>query len=124
MGLNEVKLALPVPYPATCILEQVVGARHAREIMETGELFAPERLLEMGLVDQVLPLEEVIPKALQKAKELAAQPARAFALIKSNRTEPVREKVRGRLVAKEQLFVDHWHSEKARKRLTEASKKF
>ena len=68
MGLNEVKLGVPVPYPAACILQQLVGTRHSREIMETGEFFLPETLLQMGLIDRVLNLEKLLPTAIEMAK--------------------------------------------------------
>ncbi|MHC4861235.1 MAG: enoyl-CoA hydratase/isomerase family protein [Planctomycetota bacterium] len=44
MGLNEVKLGVPVPYPGDCILRQIVGSRPAREIMEGGEFLPAEDL--------------------------------------------------------------------------------
>jgi len=46
MGLNEIKLGIPVPYPGDCILQHVVGTRNAREIMGTGEFYDPEVLLQ------------------------------------------------------------------------------
>ena len=58
MGLNEVKLGVPVPYLGDCILRHLVGARHARDIMDTGDFYHPEVLLQMGMVDQALPLEK------------------------------------------------------------------
>jgi len=124
MGLNEVKLGVPVPYPATCILGDLVGARYAREIMETGELFDPERLQRMGIVDHVLPIEEVLPKAMETAETLGAHPADAFAMIKNNRVIPIIAKVRTLLAEKEKSFVAHWYSDEARLRLMEAAKKF
>ena len=124
MGLNEVKLGVPVPYPATCILENLAGARYAREIMETGELFGPEKLKEMGVVDRVMPLEEVLPEAMKMAETQGAHPADAFAMIKGNRTTPVIEKVLPRLAEKQQLFIEHWYSDEARLLLKEAAKKF
>lgn len=37
MGLNEVKLGVPVPYLADRVLHALVGTRYAREIIESGE---------------------------------------------------------------------------------------
>ena len=60
MGLNEIKLGVPVPYVADCILRSLVGFRHAREIMESGDFYQPETSFQKGLVDAVLPLENVL----------------------------------------------------------------
>jgi enoyl-CoA hydratase/carnithine racemase len=124
MGLNEIKLGVPVPYPADCILRDLVGVRAARDVMEGGEFYPPEALLLMGMVDRICPPEEVLSEAVEKAKTLAALPQEAYAIIKRNRVEPVEEHIWARLEAKERLFVDRWYSEEARERLREAMEKF
>ncbi len=124
MGLNEIKLGVPVPYPADCILRQIVGTRYAREITNTGEFFQPETLLQMGMVDQVLPLEQVRPKSIEKAKLLGALPHKAFEMSKRNLVETVEAQILTHLAEKEEFFVECWYSEEGRKRLKEAIKKF
>jgi len=124
MGLNEIKLGIPVPYPGDCILRHVVGTRNAREISGTGEFYRPEELLQIGMVDQVLSLKQVLPKSIEKAKLLGALPHAAFGMIKRNRVEIVEAQVLTRLAEKEQFFIECWHSNEARERLKEAIKKF
>jgi len=124
MGLNEIKLGIPVPYPGDCILRHIAGTRNAREIMGTGEFYRPEELLHIGMVDQVLSLEQVLPKSIEKAKLLGALPYAAFGMIKRNRVEIVEAQVLTRLAEKEQFFIECWYSDEARERLKEAIKKF
>lgn len=124
MGLNEIKLGLPVPYPADRILRQIVGARDARDIVEGGEFYASEKLLPMGMVDEVMPLEEVLPASVKKAGALGALPGEAFRMIKRNRVEPVVEEIRRALEERERVFLECWHSDEARALLEEAAKKF
>lgn len=124
MGLNEIHLGVPVPYPGDCIVRQLVGFRYAREIMEYGEFYQPERLLQMGLVDRVLPLAQVRPASIQKARTLGALPQAAFAIIKHNRVEPLAAQILARLDEKEQLFIERWYSAETRERLQEAMAKF
>ncbi|MFA5771698.1 MAG: enoyl-CoA hydratase/isomerase family protein [Thermoplasmata archaeon] len=124
MGLNEVKLGVPVPYPADCILQNLIGSRNAREIMNTGEFYQSEDLLKMGVVDQVLPLEQVLPKSVEKAESLGALPQKAFGAIKRNRTEIVEKQILKHLAEKEDFFIDCWYSDEVRERLKEAVKKF
>jgi enoyl-CoA hydratase/carnithine racemase len=124
MGLNEIKLGIPVPYPGDCILRQVAGTRNAREIMSTGEFYHSEELLQIGMVDQVLPLDQVLPKAIEKAGLLGALPHEAFGMIKRNRVETVEAQVLAHLAEKEQFFIECWYSDEARVRLKEAIKKF
>lgn len=124
MGLNEVKLGVPVPYPGDCILEQIVGARNACEIMEIGDFYEPEDSLRMGMVDKVVPLEQVLPKAVEKAKILGGMPNKAFEIIKRNRVEKIEAQVLNHIKEKEQLFLECWFSNETRRRLKEAIKKF
>jgi 3,2-trans-enoyl-CoA isomerase len=124
MGLNEVKLGVPVPYPGDCMLRELVGARAARDMLDSGEFYEPEQLLAMGVVDGVAPLEDVLPAAIERAATLGACPHQAYALIKRNRGAPVEAQVNKRLEERQRAFVDLWFSDEARERLKEAVKKF
>lgn len=124
MGLNEIKLGLPVPYVGDCALRHLVGIRYAREIMDAGEFYQPEQLLQMGMVDQVWLLEQVLPKAIEKVRSLGASPREAFAMIKRNRVEMVEAQILAHLEEKQQFFIERWYSDDARDRLKEAMEKF
>lgn len=124
MGLNEIKLGVPVPYLTDCILRQVVGFRNAREIMDTGEFYEPEKLFQMGMVDQILPLDQLLVKSVEKAKLLGALSQDAFAMIKRNRVEMVEAQVLAKLKEKEKFFLKCWYSDETRKRLKAAIAKF
>jgi enoyl-CoA hydratase/carnithine racemase len=124
MGLNEVKLGVPVPYPGDCILRQVVGSRTAREIMEGGEFFPADDLLEMGMVDRVTPQEEVEPASVERAVALGSFPSDAFSVIKRNRTALVEAEVEAHVEEDERTFLDCWFSEGTRRLLAEAAEKF
>jgi enoyl-CoA hydratase/carnithine racemase len=124
MGLNEIKLGVPVPYVADCDLRHLVGVRNGRDIMDTGEFYGPEDLLRMGVVDGVWPLEQVLPQAVENAGLLGALPQQAFAMIKRNRVEVVEAQVLARLEERERFFVERWYADEARGRLREAMEKF
>jgi enoyl-CoA hydratase/carnithine racemase len=124
MGLNEIKLGAPLPYVVDCVLPALVGGRYAREIMESGDFYAPAAVLRMGLVDAVLPLDQVLPASVEKAKQLAAMPEQAFAIIKRNRTAEIEKQIAAQLEEQERRFVECWYSEVARERLREAAAKF
>jgi enoyl-CoA hydratase/carnithine racemase len=124
MGLNEIKLGVPVPYLADCVLRSLVGVRTAREVMETGEFYRPEPLMQMGMVDQVLPLEEVLPKSIEKAQWLGSMSREAYGTIKRNRVEAIEAQVLMRREEKEEIFVECWYSDQARARQREAMEKF
>jgi enoyl-CoA hydratase/carnithine racemase len=124
MGLNEIHLGVPVPYASHCILSGIVGPRTIRQIEDGGELFLPEALEAMGLVDRVLPPEAVIDGAKETAKTLGKLPEKAFAVQKRNRVEGIRTQALAGLEAKAEDFLDCWFSEGTREKLREAAEKF
>jgi enoyl-CoA hydratase/carnithine racemase len=124
MGLNEIKLGVPVPYLADLILRQVVGTNAAREIVESGELYPPNQLAEFGLVDGVHMLDHVLPEAIEVANSLGTHPPEAYKLIKNNRVETVVQQFKQHREVKEKQFIDCWYSPAARERLKEVIEKF
>jgi enoyl-CoA hydratase/carnithine racemase len=124
MGLNEIKLGVPVPHAADRILRQLVGQRNARDIIDSGAFYNPEQSLDLGLIDQVLPLAEVIPATIEKVYGLGSHPREAFAEIKRSRTEPVRQLVEPRLEETDRTFIDCWYTDETRHHLQEAMSKF
>jgi len=124
MGMNEVKLGVPVPYAADRILRELVGGRAAREIGEGGEFYPPEASLRLGLVDEVLPLADVLPRAVDKARALGSAPSPAYAETKRNRVDQVKADILARMEEKDRLFVDLWYAPEARERLKRAMEKF
>jgi enoyl-CoA hydratase/carnithine racemase len=124
MGLNEVKLGVPVPFPADCILRQIVGPRVAREITYSGDFYKPDQLLQLGIVDQVLPEDRVILKATEKAKLLGAYSNDAFRMIKQNHIELVMKQIQDSLNGKENYFIDCWYCDEVRGNLRKAMQNF
>jgi enoyl-CoA hydratase/carnithine racemase len=124
MGLNENKLGVPVPYPADRILRETIGNREARNVMESGEFFDPNELLRFGMVDEIIPLEQVLPTSIEKARSLGDLPQGAFVAIKQNRVEIVEAQIKARMDEKEALFLDCWYSQESRSLLKDAIEKF
>jgi len=124
MGLNEVKLGVPVPYLADRVLHALAGVRYARRIMECGDFYTPAEALEMGMVDQVLPVEAVVNNALEHAEKLGSLPGAAYGMIKQNRVETTAAEVLAGEAKKERYFIESWYSEAVRERLREAMEKF
>lgn len=124
MGLNEIKLGLPIPYFADRTLRQIVGDRAATEILYTGEFYPPEKALEMKLVDEVLPPDQVLQRAIEKVGAIGKLPDKAFAVLKENRTREISNEFLRNFEEELVTFVDFWFSDEAQERLREAIKNF
>lgn len=124
MGLNEVRLGLPVPFVADCLLRELVGVARSREITDLGRFHEPADSLRLGLVDQVLPLDDLRPAAIARAAELAAMPTAALAAIKSARIDAVRPRLGAELCRRQEQFVACWFSTETQELLHEAARGF
>lgn len=74
IGLNEVQVGLPVPGTILLALEEVIGPRLARRIASRGTLLPMNEALAIGLVDELVDAENLMPTALTRARELLALP--------------------------------------------------
>lgn len=78
IGLNEVQVGLPVPRVILGGLTRIVGVRQAERLAVRGMLVSPDEALAVGLVDQVVTPEEVIPKAIEWCRETLKLPQSAL----------------------------------------------
>ena len=81
-GLPEASLGLLPGAGGTQRLTRLVGTARAFWMMATGAKVPAARALEYGLVNEVVPDEDVVTRAHQVAEQLAAGPTRAIGLIK------------------------------------------
>ena len=74
IGLNEVRVGLPVPSTILLALAGVVGQRTAARLAMRGDMPHMEEALGLGLVDELVAAEALMPRAREFAAELAALP--------------------------------------------------
>lgn len=77
-----VNLALGPDGGCSSLLPHFAGRRQAAELLLLGEAFGPDRAREVGIVNQIFPVSELIEKASAMAGKLAAQPEQAVAITK------------------------------------------
>jgi methylglutaconyl-CoA hydratase len=82
LGYPGVKRGLVAPIVMT-YLWRLIGERHARFLLLTGETISARRALEIGLVNEVVPDAEVLPRARHWVETLAGSPAHAVAATKA-----------------------------------------
>jgi len=124
VGLNEIKLGVPVPYAANLMLRQLVGDRLATEIIYRGDLVEAASLEGTGLIDGVAPREEVEGRAVEMVSQLASAHRASFAELKESRVEEVRDRYKKNGWARDEGFLDIWFDPKSQEGLREAAKTF
>ena len=66
------KLNLPAEYGLSWLLPRMIGLTRANELLLSSRVFTAEEALEMGLVNEVHPAQEVLPVTLAYARNLIA----------------------------------------------------
>jgi enoyl-CoA hydratase/carnithine racemase len=79
LGLNEVQVGLPLPPVIFAGLRRLVGAHQAERLAVGGLLISPDEAVRIGLVDEVVPLDRVVSRAVEWSRGLLALPVDAMA---------------------------------------------
>ncbi|MBN1833691.1 MAG: enoyl-CoA hydratase/isomerase family protein [Deltaproteobacteria bacterium] len=124
IGLNEIKLGVPIPYLADMLLRQIIGDRSANEVLYSGDLMSFSEAKEIRLIDEIYSTETVMQKATEKAAKLSEFQVHAFSAIKSYRTEEIRNRYEKNGKARNEAFLDCWFSEPTQRLLKEACQRF
>ncbi len=78
------KVGLSGDYGVAWLLTRLIGTGRARELLYFSDRLDAARALELGLINDVLPDEELLPYVLERARTLAAGPRVALRLMKTN----------------------------------------
>ncbi len=79
IGLNEVRIGIPIPEIVASLLRRTVGARRAEDLCVTGRLLDPAGALAVGLVDEVVAPDRVVEAARSWCEQVVAAPSSALA---------------------------------------------
>jgi enoyl-CoA hydratase len=77
----EIALGMPPTFGGTQRLPRLAGRKRALELLLTGDPFPPQRALEIGLVNMVVPHDELLPAARQLANRIIRHSPRAVGSI-------------------------------------------
>ncbi|MGI6879814.1 enoyl-CoA hydratase/isomerase family protein [Microbacterium sp. gxy059] len=81
IGQPEVRSGIP-SITGMYLTWQSVGLSKTAEMMLTGRLLEAQEAADLGMIAEILPQDEVLPRSIALAKELAALPKHAFSLTK------------------------------------------
>lgn len=82
-ALPEVRAGIPFPAGAMVLLQTMVPRVAARRLALADQRIGPEEALALGVLDRVLPADEVGPAAIAEATRLAALPRRVYQRTKA-----------------------------------------
>jgi enoyl-CoA hydratase len=119
MGLNEVRIGVPLPWTVSVLLRTVVPSSSLAQVALLGRNFAGEEARAVGLADELAEAEGFEERCLARLRDYAEKDALAFGTTKTYlRAEALRA-----MAAHEQEriseFLDGWFSMPTRRRLRE-----
>ena len=89
IGLNEVAVGLSVPSQICKALAKRVGHHIAEQMLVEGRLILPEEALRVGMVDETVEVDQVIPRALDWCEGKLALPQQAFLKTRKIARQPL-----------------------------------
>ncbi len=111
LGQPEIKLGIIPGGGGTQRLPRLVGEGKAMELILTGEMIGAEEALRLGLVNQVVPPEELEPRTMELANKIAEMSPVALAAAKQAVKNASRLDLRAGLEAEIDLFSLTFSSE-------------
>ena len=88
VGLNFSRLGLHPGMGGSWLLPQTLGPQRAAELLYTGRLVAGRQAAEWGLALESLPADEVLPRALALASEIAEAAPQVVRQLKETLAQP------------------------------------
>ncbi|KAM9210519.1 enoyl-CoA delta isomerase 1, mitochondrial isoform 1-T1 [Dugong dugon] len=105
IGLNETQLGIIAPFWFKDTLVNTIGHRAAEQALQLGMLFPPAKALQVGIVDQVVPEEQLQSTALSVMAQWLAIPDHARQLTKTMMRKPTVDQLVKQREADIQSFV-------------------
>jgi enoyl-CoA hydratase/carnithine racemase len=113
-GQPEILLGIIPGGGGTQRLPRLVGPARAKELILSGRQVKAEEALRIGLVDEVVPAEEVLDRALAKAADMAGGAVVAQGLAKQAVDEGIETTLAWGLDREQELFVEVFGTDDAR----------
>jgi len=92
IGFSELAVGVPFPTWALEIVRFAVGAQHVRDLTLMARTMMVDEALRVGMVDEVVPPEELMDRAARAAERMARIPADTFRLTKAALIAPAVER--------------------------------
>jgi enoyl-CoA hydratase/carnithine racemase len=109
-----INLAVVPEFGSSYSVPARIGHVRAAELILLGTPFDARRAAELGLVTQVVPDNDVLARATETARKLAAKPAAALLASKKLMKQPFREQIKAAMKAENEEFSAQVRSEDAK----------
>jgi Delta3-Delta2-enoyl-CoA isomerase len=117
IGLNEVKIGVPLPWSVVILLKSTVPPTSLAEVALLGRNFDGEEAVRVGLADAVVERDQLEAAALARLQEFAEKDALAFGATKGWLRSQTVATMKAHETETADVWLDAWFSAPTRERL-------
>jgi len=117
IGLNEIRVGVPLPFGVALILRDSVPPARLEEVGLFGRNYSGEEAVAAGLAHEIHSAEEFEAHCRERLGKLASRDARAFGITKRYLRSATVERIRDRESSLTHEFLDSWFSGETQARL-------
>ncbi len=117
VGLNEVKVGVPLPFEVGVVLRHAAPPHRVAEVALLGRNFTDEEAVAIGLVHEVLAPDGFEARCRERLEEWASRDAAALAATKTWLREAAVREMLGASETTLESFLDAWFSPATRERI-------
>ena len=108
VGLTGARVGIPYPVAAQAVIEAELDPATRRVMVLGAEQIGPDEALEKGILDELLPADRVLERAVEVAQQRSTLPAEAYGKIKRQLRAAALEKIRYAIESGEDPCLDNW----------------
>jgi enoyl-CoA hydratase len=119
IGLPELLVGVPFPAAALEVVRFVVPRDKVQSLVYTGRTLSPQEALAAGLLDEVVPPENLMARAQEVARQLAQIPPQVYRLTKESLRADALERMDQASEQQDRAAVDVWSAAETHARVRE-----
>jgi enoyl-CoA hydratase/carnithine racemase len=113
MGFNEVQVGIPLPPVIFSALKRQVGARQAERLGVGGLVISSAEAASLGLVDELVPLDQVAKRAVEWCESLLKLPPQAMSLTRKRARADLAVFFEHEIEREVDNVIEYWWSDEA-----------
>ena len=119
VGLNEVRVGVPLPYAQALMLRDAIEPSYLEEAALAGRNFTDDEAVRAGFAHEVRPARGFEKHCIELLADMASRDLRAFSTTKRYLRSAALERIRANDGNLRDEFLDCWFSDSTRKRIEE-----
>jgi enoyl-CoA hydratase len=123
IGLAEARVGVPFPVAAMALVQSELSNSVGRKMVLTARNWNPQKALSMGVVDELQPPEQLLPRSIEMAQEMATLPRTVYGRIKRDLKRTALERIDDAIRNRNEPMLESWLNAETRAASAEALKR-